>query len=96
MEFLYPGIDHLLKLLQVSLFACGDKETIILHLCHPGAHQLLQGPVGLGAWRKVVLLLFNIGIGINLIEENHHRLATGTDICQSLVDHFNLLFKIGM
>ena len=59
-------------------------------------HQFLQRDILLRLWSQIIFRLFYICISIYLIEDNHRRLTSGTQIRNCLIYHLNLFFKIRM
>ena len=47
-------IEHITQFVDVLLFACRDKEAVVVHLCHPSALEVVESEILASGGSEVV------------------------------------------
>ena len=76
-------VDEFAELVDVRLLAGADEDGVLVELGHPGAAELVEGDVLAGGRKEVILGLWRVGEGVNLVEDND---LLGAVVRNKLVD----------
>ena len=66
-------VEECFQLIDIRFLAGGDEDAIVVQLRHPSLLQLLQRDILALDRREVVLLFWDIGEGVNLVEDYDTR-----------------------
>ena len=96
MELAHLLIKHLAQLIDILLFACRDKEAVVLHLCHPCALKIVERYILTSGRSEIVRFLLHPCISVNLVEDNHRRFVGTSEVGKCFLHNGYLLLKVGM
>jgi hypothetical protein len=89
-------VDQVFQLLDVGFLGGGDEYGGHIIFPHPGVFEVLEGEIFFENRGEVVILLYHMGILIDLVEKHDHRFIGSVDICEGLIYYCDLVFKGGM
>ena len=96
MKLAHLLIEHITQFVDVLLFACRDKEAVVVHLCHPSALEVVESEILASGGSEVVGIFLHPCICVNLVEHYHRRFVGTAEVGKCLLHNRNLLLEVGM
>nr|DAF45424.1 MAG TPA: hypothetical protein [Siphoviridae sp. ctBLh2] len=96
MDLAHHAVEVRTELLDVRALEGREEDARRIGPGDPALPKVVERAVFARRRSQVILLLFNIGIGIDLVEDQIDRFVAGTNLLQGLLDHGDLVLELRM
>ena len=94
MDLAHHAVEIRTELLDVRALESREEDARRIGPGDPALPEVVERAVFARRRSQVILLLFDIGVGIDLVEDQVDRFVAGTDLLQGLLDHGDLVLEL--
>ena len=96
MDLAHHRVEILTQLVDILAVESRNEDTRRIGRGHIGSFQIVEREVLARSGRQIVLLFLNIGIGVDLVEDDECRLVARANLAQGLLHYVHLLLETGV